>query len=432
VELHEAIRRVLLGHWRLILSCVVVAVAAVTFMHRADQRTYTASSRLVLDTQDPQTRFESVGIADTAKAIATSPAQLQSAVRNAHVGPRDVTDLAQHVTVQALGMSGVLELSVADPEPRAAAAIANALAGGVLQTRLEVTQGHRDELLNRLDERLAAINRTIAATDPRRDAATADRLGQRRSALESERLALVAAGAGTPAARVISAAGTPTKPDPSDRITYLVLAVMLGLILGVGLAAVLETLRPTLASGEAIAAELDAPLLGTLSRRPGAGVAPAEAVALAQRLRLAAKSAGMRSVRLLAARADIDLGELSERLETAPVPLASNVPSAAADRTRMTVTTVASAVVAYDPGGADQPASASIRPFELDSAITNGAGTGLVLVAPDRLRKTELGTVRQLLRITPAPLLGVVAYRRRRLRRLHRARRADEPAGEAR
>jgi len=110
MELHEAARRIVGQHWRLILFLLGAGLAAV---HSGGARTYTASTRLVLDTQDPKTRAESIAIADTAAAIATSPAQVEGALRDAHVAGRDSVKLAKnHVSLRGLGASGVLELSV--------------------------------------------------------------------------------------------------------------------------------------------------------------------------------------------------------------------------------------------------------------------------------------------------------------------------------
>src|SRR5439155_18346310 len=73
MELNEAARRIVWRHGALILAFVLMGGVITAALHLRDQTTYTATSRLVLDTSDPQSSAESVAIADTARAIATSP-----------------------------------------------------------------------------------------------------------------------------------------------------------------------------------------------------------------------------------------------------------------------------------------------------------------------------------------------------------------------
>src|SRR5215204_6523010 len=84
MELDEAIRRVAGQHWKMILAFVAAATVATALLNSYTP-TYSASARLVLDAEDPQSRAEASGIADTARAIATSPGQIEAATRAARV-----------------------------------------------------------------------------------------------------------------------------------------------------------------------------------------------------------------------------------------------------------------------------------------------------------------------------------------------------------
>src|SRR5919197_4798081 len=282
MELNDAIRRTVGQHRRLLAVCLLAGVAlALAFAPHGKQ--YSASARLVLDMPDPIARQQSEAYADTAKAIATSPSQVSAALHRAGVRRGDPAKFAEkHVSVTALGSSGVIQLTVSDRDARSAAAIANALATRLIDTRLEVTDGESARVYADLDRRMEELTTKISAAEDtvntlslriassggspalraKRDTAqqTLDFLDQQRSVLESERVSLVAASAQRPRASILSAATAPTTPEASHRVLYLVLGALLGLIFGIGLAGLVETLRPTVVGGDTLAGELDAAL----------------------------------------------------------------------------------------------------------------------------------------------------------------------------
>src|SRR6476620_4141933 len=138
MELNEAGHRIFLQHWRLIALVLAVCTAGGALLHRGDVTTYTASTRLVLDTQDPQSRTGSTVIGDTARAIATSPYEIQRALDQAGIRGRRPEEVAKHASATPLGTSGVLQLSVSDSSPVIAQRLADALAESVIRTRSSV------------------------------------------------------------------------------------------------------------------------------------------------------------------------------------------------------------------------------------------------------------------------------------------------------
>ena len=269
MDLSDVLRRIFAQHWRLLVAAIAVTVALAGLLHLNDTTTYTAKARVVLDTQDPETRAESEAIADTAKAIATSPALVRTALAGADLRDRDPVDVAREIEVSALGSSAVLQLSVTDKDGDAAAAIANRVAAELIETRLGVTQAHGRELMSNLETQIVDLNQTIASTDQKidalnlaysqtTDAAKARSLRgdiddalrrrdfavQQRGVLEAQRASLLSADALRPSPKVISEATPPNDPNRSRLWVDIPLAAMLGLILGIGLAALLETLRP--------------------------------------------------------------------------------------------------------------------------------------------------------------------------------------------
>ena len=443
MELNEVVRRIFGQHWRLIMIFVAVGIVASALMHLGDQPMYTASTRVVLDTDDPESRSGATVIVDTARAIATSPGPVRAAIRAAHVTGRDPEDLAKHdVSVRGLGSSGVFELSVRDRDPRTAAAIANALAAELIRARLAATQGEADQVLADLGQKIDALNARISYLDARigsfderlarasspesadalraeRDRATqlSDSLLQKRVALEVQRNSVVFNDTTRPKATIISRAGPPIAADSSRFLAHVVLGALLGLVLGVGVAGLLETFRPTLVGGDALAREVGAPLLGTLTSEPDEPESLQDTRGIGMRLRLAAEAAGVRKLGLVSIGPHVDVGPLAERLELAS---SQDEPEIAVAEPEL-----AEPVEAAIPGrpwrvatgaltGARAHPAVRVRPFNGANALpNNGSAAGLVLVLPTTVKKSELVEVGHLLTVSRLPLLGLISYPRR-------------------
>jgi hypothetical protein len=202
---------------------------------------------------------------------------------------------------------------------------------------------------------------------------------QQQSVLESERVSLLSTSAQHPQPQIISAATPPTKPEPSHRMNYLVLGALLGLILGIAAAGVAETLQPTLVGGDTLAGELNTALLGTLASNTSA----ADVTDVGARLRLAAEAADVRNVAMVTA-GGVDVDGVAASL---------------------------SAADAHAPNGNGHGAALQIGNFDSQNPpFNNGSRSGLVLVSPTALKKTELNDIEHLLQASRLPLLGVITY----------------------
>lgn len=388
MELNDAARRILGEHWQLIARLTLLGLMVAALMHLGDSTTYTASSRLVLGTDDPKTQSESASIADTAKAIATSPAIVRKALQKGGARGRDPVEVARRdISVESLGASGVLQLSVTDADPALAAAIGNALTREVIAARREVTEGELRRVLANVNPVIERLGLQIARLDARselgpEDDARRSSLIQQRTALDSQRFSAMSAAAQQPKPAIISAASPPAAADGSGVLPDLVLGALLGLILGVAAAGAIETFRPTLVGGAALARELNVPLLGRLPAVDDKRL-DEETPAVVGRLRLATKAAGVENVGLMDAGHELDLPALAQRFSL------------------------------NGSNGHSKEQAGNVRPFDVRSAsLANGSATGLVLVSPDSLKKAQLDEVKDLLRVSPGPLLGVLTYGR--------------------
>ena len=445
MELHELGRRLIGQHWRLIWFFLLLGAGLAAVVHSGGERTYTASARLVLDTQDPKTRAESIAIADTASAIATSPAQVEGALRDAHVAGRDSVEISRnHVSLRGLGTSGVLELSVSDRDPAVARAVSNALAARVIRTRQDLSSGRIEQALTRLERQIESTNRKIVAADAvvddlnaqadtgstssgssdllKRNAATRlrDFLAQQRGVLESERVNLLSTTALRPKPQIISPAPLPRHRDPSRLLPDVILGSLLGLLLGVGLAGLLETTRPTVVGGDALAREFATPLLGTFPRDPDGDDARRDLTHVAARLRHAAEALDVEQIGLVGVVEEIDVRHLAEWLERAQVGL--NSVSAEADAARLAQAAEAAAGGSFQrevrPVGtsstaarASRPTRLLIQPFSLETgSLSPSTRAGLVLVSPSSVKRADLADVSHFLMVTPLRLLGLLVY----------------------
>jgi capsular polysaccharide biosynthesis protein len=418
VELNEAARRIFLQHWWLIAVGVIVG-ATIGAVVAGSSKSYTASARLVIDTQDPKARTESQAIADTVRAIATSPSLVQKALSRAGATRDPAGFSASDVSVTALGTSGVLSLTVTDHSRAVAASVANTLAREVIQTRLQIANGQLDanqaKLTSHIDAltvKIAELDGSIAKLTQQLVGASAskkatlqrqvtnltrrqDFLGQQRGILESEQASLIATDNGRPSPVIISPATEANAvPASSSLVSSGALGGLLGLFAALVVAGILEAVRPTLAGGEAVARELGKPHLGAFSVDSSGLVGLRNGIAdVANLLKEAAQRAGVANIDLLGVGTTVDLALIAGALDSA-VATQGSAPKRAAG---------AAAAARSDR-------QIKVRPFG-PREVAEGKGTGLVVIAPAVLKKTTLAEVTQLVRATPSPLLGVMTYK---------------------
>ena len=197
---------------------------------------------------------------------------VSSALADAHV-TRDATDLAEHdISAQRLGESTVVELAVKDTDPAAAAAIVKALADRVATFMNDGSRSHFRSTLAKVDAQIATTNRTrdevetslAAAIDPRVRNTLRARLASLASTssqLAQQRTSLVVADATRDLVVAIDPNSRDVRAVPSSLLPRSALAVLLGLVLGLAVAVLLETLRPRLADARAVSRLLGVPVL---------------------------------------------------------------------------------------------------------------------------------------------------------------------------
>jgi capsular polysaccharide biosynthesis protein len=418
VELNEAARRIFLQHWWLI-AVGVIAGAVIGVLMAGSSHSYQASARMVIDTPDPSVTSQSTAIADTVRAIATSPSLMREARTTAAASNGAPVQLsANDISVTPLGNSGVLSLSVKADSRDAAAGLANALANEVIQTRLHIANGQSQldaakltKQINALSARIATLDSSVARTTRSLIGASAarqaaleaqlrnqsqqrDLLTQQRGILESEQASLLGGTSDRPTPTVISPAIASGATAAGGSVgSSLVLGALLGLVAALLVAVLLEAVRPTLVGGEAVARELGKPHLGTFSVDGSGQLGAARGIEITHLLRESAREAHVAKIDLLGIGSTVDLALIAGALDSAVATQGADVRAVA---------------------GTEQLGSASraitVRPFGLRE-IGEGKGTGLAVIAPAILKKSELEDAMRLLRTTPWPLLGVMTYK---------------------
>jgi hypothetical protein len=190
---------------------------------------------------------------------------------------------------------------------------------------------------------------------------------------------LLSAGATRPKPAIISRATIPKQANAAHWLRNALLGALLGLIIGIGAAAAIETVRPTIAGSENLAEALGTPLIGVLpSVYPGERRAAVEDLTpLGVRLRFVGNAAGARQIGLVAADPSVDLTGLATQL--------------VASRSALD--------------------GLEIHPVDLDEAELDGRReTAVVLVSPTSLKRVELLALDRRLSLTSATLLGLITY----------------------
>ena len=207
-------------------------------------------------------------------ALATTPSLLQAALMAADA-QRDVDEFAAtHVAAQRLGESSIVELSVTDDDPIAAAtdrvraghpgravherrrpSRLPGHAGQAGRTRSQTATAQRDKLVSQL--------RGIADVTARADlGAQIQSANQLLSQLSSPARHRWRSTTRTGTSVVLVGNKPDIRQVQSSILPQLALAVLLGLVLGLTAATILETMRPRVNSIRALARMLQAPVLG--------------------------------------------------------------------------------------------------------------------------------------------------------------------------
>lgn len=428
MELDEVIGRIFGRHKVLLVVCVLLGVTVALGLHWNDKAQYASSARLVIGSEDPTSSAQATAVADTVRALATGPQLVKSALQQVGAVRDPAQVAANDVDVQALGSSGVVQLTVTDPDPGVAVSLSGALARAVVQARTQAADATVAGTVTDLDAQIAALQDQIGKTDAAATALAADigsalpsvanqaraqrdqlanesaALSQQLGVLQTERADIQSQSVLRPTAAVVDAPLSPAQSVPGRRLADVAIGALLGLLLGIALAAGIESLRPSVVGRNALARSIQAPVLAELSGGPD-DWAVHEVAEAAMHVEMAAAGADVRRVELIGADRRTDLARLSEAIGTA----APRIMVSHADAREV-----------RKAGSAQSPAAVR-RGVSRDLS----GRRGLVVVVPGAVRLSDLDPLKDFVSISGWPLLGVIVCQTGR-----RSSRTDEPVAE--
>jgi capsular polysaccharide biosynthesis protein/Mrp family chromosome partitioning ATPase len=247
-------------HWIYVVLTVALAVmGAAAYLRLAEER-YEATAEVFVATVPADTlrglpvlRENMRGRNVVTAALLTTSPQVTSRVREnlrLSLAPSDVGDLVR-VTPQQ--QSDVLSITGIGGSPEAAATIANAFADALLAERTRRFQEQLRQAMERWSRRLNAI---------------ADRAGSAEAASLSNRLADYRALSDQPdpTLEVLSAAVPPSAPAWPRPLTIMLVAVVLGVVVGGVVAMALELANPIVIRTDALTEPSGLPILARVPR----------------------------------------------------------------------------------------------------------------------------------------------------------------------
>ncbi len=302
MELDEVAARVFRSYWPLLAVMTAVPLALVALLMNGREPAAVAESRLQAGSAAEAVSGDGSAsiVVSQVQAFATSE-NLLSSVLAAERIDRPARKVAKAIKVSGLGTSTVVELSVRDRDPAVALRLTDAVGAEVVRQINEKNHGtirrrirEIDKRVRKLEDRLGPLARQASGPVPDIGAANErERVQAELSDLRSNRSDLMTQLTASGTASVVQPAVL--APSRNPVIMMAAIAGLAGLVAGILVAVVTETLRPTIPGQRRVARRLGVPLLG----RTGEG--PAQLADLGRRIRLAARKEDVDRVALVGA-----------------------------------------------------------------------------------------------------------------------------------
>jgi capsular polysaccharide biosynthesis protein len=430
MDLNDALNRVVLRNLPLIGGCVLAAVLLSVAMSMRGTAEYQSTARVSSGALAARSSQEAAAQAAQLEAVATSRSVVDRALTSAGVDRPPGRTARENVTVTPLGTSPVASVTVQDREARAAHALAQALADEVvvvLGRPRAALERQRHQLQRQIAElsakRESQVSQVGSVLQPRVSAQLAG-IDARLGSLGDRLVAVESLLGGTLDPVLLDRAG-PATEMPSSKVPDAALAGLLGLVLGLGIAAVRESLRPTVVGVSALSKLFAAPALGTVDRRDGVRLG-LSLDRLATRVDVAARRVDTNVVALTGPIPEEQLADMAQDLDYLLSGHTMSRPLADVPATRLEARLRGSANGhAAGPGRAGgvgavtesppEPAMwESVRVLPCDERTLSLLGRGdhrmgLLVVAPRSTPRDGLLHVEDVVGTTGWPLLGVVS-----------------------
>lgn len=323
MEIDEIAARLLRQYWAVVLLCVLAPLVAIMLTVAKQPPMYAASARIVSGNTVPASNAQAQALVSQIQGIATGKTTATNALANAHLTRNVNNFVASHVSVSGLGGSQVVDLTVTDRDPRAAVTLAKNLAEQVVQQINRTGQSGLSTTLNAIDQEIVRLSEqhgvvaSQAAANPRNEQLQSKLAGLNQviANFSGDRSRLLIQASTQGLASVLDQPVVPQQPQSRALAQKLGLAAVLGLVVGILIAAIAETIRPTVPGARRVGRRLGAPTLGQLKSAEMHGEQTPNLENLAVRLRLAANHADVSTIALIDVNAKYELADLAHSLE---------------------------------------------------------------------------------------------------------------------
>jgi succinoglycan biosynthesis transport protein ExoP len=249
--------RMLRRRWWVILLCFLLVAGSAAAFSLAQQKEYTAGASLlfrdstlgqdILGTGGGSSSTDPTREAATNVKLVQSPAVAVLAARA--VGRVNPTDVSSAISVAAEGQSNVVSIKATDPDPNFAARLANTYARQFIVFRREADKAKIIQVRDSVQRQLDALPATEKNSPAGRSLQT-----------RIEQLTTLAS-LQTGNAELIQAARPPSSPSSPNTKLNVIVGGLLGLLIGVGVALLLERLNRRLREAEELSSMYGLPIL---------------------------------------------------------------------------------------------------------------------------------------------------------------------------
>ena len=252
--------RALRRRWWVVIMCAALGGLSAVVLYERQPTEYTATAALLFrDAGSDQLLGNSVGQptvdptreAATDLELASLPELRTRTAASLQLSPADV-----NVAVTAVGQSNVAQIVATDPNPSRAALIANTYAQQSVRFRRQADQAKVAGALALVQGELKALPASERYTSA----------GQSLQSRASQLQLLSTLQTGN--AEIVQSAGVPTSPSSASTKKTGILGVLLGLLIGIGLAVLADRVDRKIREPSELEEEYGVPLLGAVPIQP--------------------------------------------------------------------------------------------------------------------------------------------------------------------
>jgi uncharacterized protein involved in exopolysaccharide biosynthesis len=437
VETDEVAARLMRQYWALLLICVLVPLVVVSVIVARQPAAYSANARIITSSEVPASAAVADALVSQVQGIATGQTAASQALRTAGVR-RNLGTFIAGISVAGVGTSQVVNLTVTDANPKAAQKLTRALADQVVSGLNNVGVSGMSKALTVIDADIVQLTENRALLAARAAASPQDQQLQAKLAgldqvianFTGDRARLLIQASTVGLASVIDEPGLPAHAESKALPQKLGLAGLLGLVLGILLAAIAEMVRPTLPGSQRVSRRLDAPMLGRVIDSDSRPQGDPDLASLALRVRLAAAHADVSTVALVDVDGERDLAKLASELELVLAPAPHHHPRSKAVAARAKATdnlngngdatsgagTAATTLVMDKLAAVHSPVLRVRAMAQMQSCAETGR-VGIVVLSGPVARVSRISALVSLAVSSGWPILGVVGVPRLRKRR---------------